>query len=336
MKHRAFTLLELLIVVAIIALLAGMAMPMLNMAREAARASATRSVMARVDGALRQFKADYLVYPHQSAYADVDAGEFPGNRLAYHLGTNLSSAQRDLVMQDMASAAAAYAYTFGNDRADGAHGPLAYLRNDVTTEGGNVPASVVALNRMAQERVRLRVLSGDTSVGGAVIRRSDGSIVRDLRAVRALPTAMSAASTGPGPGWAVDYLAGELESKTIDGQRILDGWKRPLAYVCQVAPGCRPTSVLLYRNTSTLTRLGLYDLDPQQRTVLRNGNAVDAAFLPDPGNLMHSDRRHYAAPGFEREFELWSCGRDGRLGWMRDDLRNRDNLGLVDYDAGIR
>ena len=330
-NHRGFTLLELLVVVAIIALLAGMAMPLIAMARQASRVSATRSVMARVDAALREFKTDYRVYPYQRTYADLDAGEEPANRLAYQLGRNISAAQRDLVLKDVAAAAAQYAYSFTN-WADGPRGPLAYLLADVMN--GEVQASVVTLNRMAQERVRIRVLSGDVDAIGQLIRRGDGTTVRDLRAKRVLATAFSAG--GDGPGWAVDYLAGELDPRAVSGQQILDGWRRPMAYICRTAPGCRPTTVLLYRNTASLADLSLYDLDPLGRIRLDAGLDVDTAFLPDPATLRHSDRRVYAAPGFEDEFELWSCGRDGAMGWMRDDARNRDNIGASDYDRSIR
>jgi len=60
-----------------------------------------------------------------------------------------------------------------------------------------------------------------------------------------------------------------------------------------------------------------------------------ASLLPDAADLRASDRRYYAAPGLETDFELWSAGPDGRLAWMRSALVNRDNVSAVAYDRGL-
>ena len=345
MKSRAFTLVELLVTIAIISLLMAMAMPMLNVAREQARASMTRSVMARVDGALRQFKTDYRVYPYQLSYADVDNGEQPDNRLAYHLGTDISDAQRTRVIQDMDAAAAQSSCRFDVYTQDvSSYGAIAYTKADLVNAGGHylsgAAGALVLLNRMGAERLRLSVLAGCTTITGPRITQYSGGI-RDLSGIRALPNPASRSSPDianghAGPGWAVDYLAGELEQRFIKDQAVLDAWKRPIAYVCQVLPTCRPTATYSFYAASLLSDITPYGLNTPSRVVLTEGLAADAAGLPDPANLRHSDRRRYAAAGYENEFELWSSGRDGRLGWMRDDARNRDNVPLVPYDAELR
>ena len=55
---RSFTLLDLLVVIAIIAILAGMLVPALNKARERARASACVGNMNQIGLALSQYVAD--------------------------------------------------------------------------------------------------------------------------------------------------------------------------------------------------------------------------------------------------------------------------------------
>jgi hypothetical protein len=155
--------------------------------------------------------------------------------------------------------------------------------------------------------------------------------------------AHAVAQTAARPGWANDYLAGELEARYIDGEAVLDAYRQPLVYVCQVTEGVRASGAVIFnvgvpRISSAqygLSRIGrrtLATVDAQTREPL----AADPDALPDPANRMHSDRRIYAAPSYEDEFELWSVGGDRRLGWMRDDARNRDNVPLIDYDKPLR
>ena len=335
-RHRAFTLIELLVVVSIVAVLASMAMPLVSIAKQNAKASATRSVMARVDSALHQFKADYLVYPYQRRYADVDAGEAPANRLWYHLGTNVGDQQRTFITQDMDTAAA----QFYLPRRNGTPGPLAYLEADFAPPGNNHYLESLRdydmaypVNRIAAERARVSVLSGDVDGTGPLIHQNLGG-TRDLRGTRIV--ASPASDTAVGPGWAMDYLAGDLEKTYRDGQQILDGWKHPLIYICQVKPQCRGAAVLSNGWWKVPSDLEDYGFNVPARKVLKTSLPADTDFLPDPSNLRHSDRRWYAAPGTEFEFELWSAGRDGRIGWMRDDQRNTDNIPLVDYDRSLR
>ena len=77
-------------------------------------------------------------------------------------------------------------------------------------------------------------------------------------------------------------------------------------------------------------RIALAPIDPLSGTAL-----AATTGLPDPGNLRHSDRRTYAAPGYEGDFELWSAGPDREFDWMRDDPRNVDNIPCAAYDKAL-
>ena len=63
MKHRYFTLVELLTVIAVIAILAGIAIPVVVGMQAKGRETSARADMNSIKMALTQFKADYSVWP---------------------------------------------------------------------------------------------------------------------------------------------------------------------------------------------------------------------------------------------------------------------------------
>ncbi len=378
MRRGGFTLIELMVVMAIIALLAGLLMPFITMASLNARRTATQAVMRKVDTALRQFKTDYQAYPYQRSYPDLAAGEAWSNRLYHHVGTTIAADERDRVLADMDTAARAYDYDCtsapgrfpqerppvsphvfranrgnGRQRMDGSGEPESDIApyNWVFVDWANAwhgqyedaLAGCMVLNRMAQERARLLMLIGAVDATGVTMRDVPGRggvhRGRDLSGTPLVAAPVSDAR----PGWAVDYLRGELEARSIDGETVLDAWGRPLIYLCQVQPGCRGTVHYPLTRFVYMYAPENYGLAPIGRTVLQArdpatgvGLAAHPERLPDPDDLWRSDRRFYAAPGFELEFELWSAGPDGRFAWMRDDPVNRDNVACDRYDDGLR
>jgi len=63
MKHRLFTLVELLTVIAVIAILAGIAIPVVVGMQSKGRETSARADMNAIKMALTQFKADYSIFP---------------------------------------------------------------------------------------------------------------------------------------------------------------------------------------------------------------------------------------------------------------------------------
>ena len=63
MKHRLFTLVELLTVIAVIAILAGIAVPVVVGMQSKGKETSARADMNAIKMALTQFKADYSIFP---------------------------------------------------------------------------------------------------------------------------------------------------------------------------------------------------------------------------------------------------------------------------------
>lgn len=83
---RAFTLIELLIAMAILAVIGGAMMTMLTVAQRQAKITNTKSILMKVDQAVRLFRNDMKIYPWQSdlSGADSDPAKL-GNNLAFRL-----------------------------------------------------------------------------------------------------------------------------------------------------------------------------------------------------------------------------------------------------------
>ncbi|MBN8524177.1 MAG: type II secretion system protein [Planctomycetes bacterium] len=215
------------------------------------------------------------------------------------------------------------------------------------------------LNRIAQERYSLAMYAGAVRITGPQMRTVTGptgtvyASANPQAGTRATTRVVSSPASGDAPGWSDNYLAGEIQPTQIDGGQILDLWRRPLAYVCQVLPGCRPAQAQLYGTDRVLRyvdpldyglgavgRRSLAPFDSYTQKPLLADAATDAdtgqEFLPDPARPEASDIRRYAAEGLVMEFELWSAGPDGRFAWRRDDAVNRDNLAPRDYLIGVR
>ncbi len=97
MMKKAFTLVELLIVIAVLGMLAGLIMPVVTRAAVHADISATKILLARTDGAIRVYKKEVGFYPEEVATDTTDTN-FMGpwlNTLVWHIGTDMTKAERD-------------------------------------------------------------------------------------------------------------------------------------------------------------------------------------------------------------------------------------------------
>jgi prepilin-type N-terminal cleavage/methylation domain-containing protein len=76
---KAFTLMELLTVIAVMAVLAGLLLPALNRARARARIAAAESMLASLQVALSMYNMEYGVYPASSESGGLNAQQYNGN-----------------------------------------------------------------------------------------------------------------------------------------------------------------------------------------------------------------------------------------------------------------
>lgn len=388
--RSAFTLIELLIAMAIVAVLAGMLFSIMGVARRAGMRGATEAVMRTVDAAIRQFKSDVRCLPFHSApaavaeAADLDvltAGTaFDGtpsgrsNNLLYRVGSDIGDTARGNLEADLQAVDAAFYYNLGRatspssgvsetynvlpatafKNADTVPGPALWnpdsmrweISRGTARQGGSI-GTAVQLNRMAIEKYRLAILAGHAAVTGWKSRvvwyeeKVGGVWTWSSKGGRDLSGAPLIAATSLGrPGWAGDYLDGQLEARFRSGEAILDAWKRPLVYYSPVLQGVLATNSWFsidWQGSNWGLREDAYGLEPEGRPsrlkplVRHHGNAAYAV----PADASTADRRFWAAPGFEFDFELWSAGPDGRFAWGRAAAVNRDNVGLYAYDRRL-
>lgn len=213
MRRRGFTLIELIMVMAIITVLIGLAAPITMLARRTAALTNTRAVLAKVETAIGLFQADMNVLPFQD---HPTASAFPAadNRLAWMLGHALTTAERQDLDDDLATARGAYqlggSHVFGQ----------ADLNPETAAADSKLP-HVAMVNRMGAERATLGILSGNTAITG----------LRNKPSTAIVPNPKSR-------GYADAYLDG----LTVDvrlGDAVVDAWRRPLVYISPVLPGMR-------------------------------------------------------------------------------------------------
>ncbi len=80
-KEKGFTLVELMVVIIILAVLTGIAIPSYLALRNRARNQAARAEMKNIATALEMYAADYEVYPLTAAYPAALSGTNPDSNV---------------------------------------------------------------------------------------------------------------------------------------------------------------------------------------------------------------------------------------------------------------
>ena len=229
----------------------------------------------------------------------------------------------------------------------------------------NVVELAYLVNRLATQRARSAVQAGVLDLPGPLIAKPGGAAaVADLTGTPLLAPAERDAVV---VGWCDDYLDGALEKSRIAGDDVLDAYQRPIIMIAQVLPRVQFHNVQIGWGSiggldTSWFGLGHIGFRPATgpwasivaaqrwrllaigRIRLSKGDAgdgqptpADAAFLPDASDLYASDRRYYAAAGFENDCELWSAGQEGNFSWRRSAPVNHRAIPFQSiYDRGLR
>lgn len=310
---RAFTLVELLMVTAILAVLLGLAMPLISIARRHGAIANTQALQAKVLAALDLFKDEVGAYPYQSPADSLDGAV--RNRLAYHLAHRQDDAERTALAQDLAAASSAFANS-GSATLAMKDSDIAALETSVNFRDSHASLA----NRLAATRARVAIMAGCSGPTGF---KAPAPATFDRSAV---PVLASPASLG----WGDDYLGADIQARELrvdagaatdqrDGTwQILDRWQEPLVYVNPVVPGVAP---VVYQQSPDRVDFGgraftrfpveLYRLSARGRseTATRNSSVTSTAV---------------ASMLFKPE--LWSAGPDRLFDDQRDAAANRDNI----------
>lgn len=363
--RRGFTLIELLIAMSILVILMSIMFPVYGVVRRSMQLAATQLVLRKVDAGLRQFKVDWLAYPGQMAYPASEADLT--NQLKYRIGTDLSDTKRTQILQDAETAGNLFNFVTSGAQPS----TLTYTTASIVagTEAGNTLTCAILLNRMGRERARLAAISGNLWLRGPVVApNSAPPINQDMRGTAFFPSPQSLGSgpPDPGPGWACDYLSGELEARFQSGSALLDAWGRPIIYIGQMIPGVLGSHMSRTYESCVISKVARYGLGPigfnaadgpgptlattrphllyGGRVVLsaidagdkRGPTPIDATYFPVASEPLGSDIRYYASHAYAREFELWSRGPDGEFAYMRNRPVNRDNVACLPYNREYR
>lgn len=329
-EAQGFTLVELLMVIAIIATLAGMAMPMVSIARQSAKKANTSSTLRKLDTAIKLFKADVGAYPYGAAPA-LDTGPW-GNDLAFRLMHVPTTAESALLRTQLAEVCTVYAS--GGSQAfpvdptviDQPRNVFSLAGKKIWDDNGNgvydpgevgmLGGVVVSLNRMARERANVAVMAGHAGVLGVAQNGGNPWIVGSAVLSAIAPASRTRGFTG-------DYLLGQLEPGqfTLNAgvpESVLDAYGHPIVYLRHKTNGVRGH---VNQYCTGVIDANWFGLAPESRITTVS---------------LNSDIRTHAGQAYVFDGEIWSAGPDGQFTAMRGDVGNRDNIPASAYLRGMQ
>lgn len=326
-QRRAFSLIELLVVISVIGVLSGIALPMLSIARKTANRTNTLSLMQKISGALTLYRKEIGGYPYVAWPTTLDADKPPGNNLAYHLARNLTDDELDKLKSDADKAGNAYEV---NPPAPVPAPDVSARLTSADWDQRKVDAyaintagsDILHINRMARQWARSNILVGNTSV-----KKTKKSSVAGEPWVE--DTANPLVKKPQSRGFACDYLGADLEARLRQGDDILDMWKQPIVYICAIQPG-----VIGYYAENA----GNHNSGTGSTAMIDPGwFGFGPRNMRSPSTVMSGhDMRVNTTPRFLAQFELLSRGPDLQIDAVRSQSPNRDNVLAADYHRELQ
>lgn len=325
-------MIELLVVVLIIGVLAGMLMPVLGLVRRSANRTNTENLLRKAETALTAFHRDVRSFPYcvPTFAADGSWSNDLGRRLARDMTMDESEDLKD----DLAAIKAAYAMGIP----PAANGSCYISPAMIRTERGyadwsdpNLDGIRGALSRALVERASVALLAGNTGIQRTV-----------APGVAHGPWTLGAAvlSTPKSRGFGADYFGGDLQPqeliKVFDAtanadlaEGLKDAFGTPLLYINPSVNGILNHPIQFsFSDESNSQRHPAATIDPVRYILRPLGRTATLTIA--------SDIRTTALEQFIFSYEIWSAGSDKRFAPLRNDPSNRDNISATRFAKGLQ
>ncbi len=308
MNRQALTLIELIIVIAIIGLLSSMVLAASATVIVTAEVSETRALLVKVNAAIHQFEDRYNYIPKATWGHDVNNLEAPTdytNNLFWRLGKEMKRQDRIDYEALLPTAISDAENSVSLSDADAYKG--GFQNNAYRTWIGQYQNFTRDMIRVIKKEEAIIETKRNWQTYEAL---SQGEIGRNFLRKRDVGDPLRKRAAGD-------------EDPCI----IVDSWGNPLIYVTQFSPA------LPFRNINWQAHVTYsYSTDPVGKEA---GARITISDLNTDGSIEDeaavSDIRTHAFAGYEGSYELWSAGPDASFHAIRGELVNEDNITVNEY-----
>ena len=358
LQKQAFTLVELLIVIAIIAALSGMILAIVASSSDANDAQETKAILYKIAAAVDQFQMDTSAPPLPSGsksdplsgswYPEAVDGTWEKQQLWWRLSSKMAKAAKD-EMRDAAEKKSlevnpyqsdsymADQYTNQATRRAKVDEIMATISNEVADAYKGTYADVDwAYYNLSAAGSDSRPASDKSKYYGLTYRGKYKSYILAARAAIAKDLEQRKFMTYP----CLDVK--DVGSEFINDQCIVDAWGQPVIYIAKstiavkerkAKSGANPMRymgvpeqgrvVMQDRDENGLVEVADWEIEPVDESQKIDWNEDGVVDIRDWGNILY-----YAKPGRAKSFYIASSGSDMLFNCIYSDGVNDDNIEL--------